>query len=257
MSIMSFLSPPKKAGDVRKQIDEMTAALAKLIAERRELDVTIEAHDQKRGQMLLSSASEEDILALDRQCDLAKLRSERLGLAQFELENRIESARDKAERERLASEHERAAGQIETATKALEASLAALAVAFAELVKAIPAETFLRKYSDRHVPPQQPASPEDVARAILANALYVAEPEIFETQKQRSAFAAYGAGVERVLSVYSFGGGAMLPRNHGLNGEECEIHSAPIAADKLIVGPLRDKARTLREGVAERLEAAE
>jgi hypothetical protein len=256
MGVFSFLQPPKK-GAPGTQIAELEGSLARLRAEHKSVQAIVESHGQKRAEMLLSDASDADIARLDADANLAQIRLERLELVETELVERIESGRAKAEREHLAREHERAAAQIETATKGLEGPINALAVAFAELVKAIPAETFLRKYSDRHVPPQQPASPEDVARTILANALYVAEPEIFETQKQRSAFAAYGAGVERVLSVYSFGGGVMLPRNHGLNGEECEIHPAPIAADKLIVAPLREKARTLRDGVAELLQAAE
>ncbi|MCQ4188117.1 hypothetical protein [Methylocystis suflitae] len=254
MSIMSFLSPPKKAGDVRKQIDEMTAALAKLIAERRELDATIEAHDRTRGQMLLSSATEDDILALDRQCDLAKLRSERLGLAQFELENRIERARDKAERERLAAEHERAASAIEQAAKTLETPVAHLAAAFAALVEAIPAETGATKVFEGHIMPQ-PARPEDVAQAILGNALYAAAPRLFEatTLVRRGMNEQALASVESVIRLYALDNFKI----GGRSGKDPAMLPAPVAADQLIIAPLREKARTLREGVAEHLMAAE
>jgi hypothetical protein len=254
MSVLDFLKVKKSAP--ASQIAEMETSLARLRTERKEFETVVESHGARRADALLSDMADADIAKLDADASLAQIRLERLELAELELVERIERARDKAERERLASEHERAAGQIETATKALEAPLAALAVAFAELVKAIPAETFLRKYSDRHTM-AQPASPEDVARAILGNALYVAAPSIFETQKCRSAFAPYGAGVERALYVSTFGSGLVTPFNKGLIGEECAIHPAPVAADQLIVAPLREKARTLREGVAERLEAAE
>ena len=255
MGVFSFLQPPKK-GAPATQIAALEESLAKLRGEHKSVQAIVESHGQKRAEMLLSDAADADIVRLDAEADLARIRLERLELAELELTDRLERARDKDARERVASEHERAAAAIEEKAKAFEGPINALAVAFAELVKSIPEETFLRKYSDHHTM-AQPASPEDVARAILANAIYVAEPEIFETQNQRSAFAAYGAGVERVLSVYSFGGGVMLPRNHGLIGEECAIHPAPVAADQLIVAPLREKARTLRDGVAERLEAAE
>lgn len=254
MSVLDFLKVKKSAP--ASQIAEMESSLARLRTERKEFETVVESHGARRADALLSDMADADIAKLDADASLAQIRLERLELAELELVERIERARDKSQRERVAGELERAAGQIETATKALEAPLAALAAAFAELVKAIPAQTFLRKYSDRHTMPQ-PATPEDLARVILANALHVEAPSIFEMQKCRPAFSAYGAGVERALHVSTFSNGLVTPYNKGLIGEECEIHPAPIAADQLIVAPLREKARTLREGVAERLEAAE
>ncbi|MBG0801639.1 hypothetical protein IYW40_09095 [Methylocystis sp. H4A] len=255
MGVFSFLQPPKK-GAPATQIAALEESLDKLRGEHKSVQAIVENHGQKRTEMLLSDASDADIVELDKAADLARIRLERLELAELELTDRLERARDKDARDRVASEHERAAAAIEEKAKALEGPINALAVAFAELVKAIPAETFLRKYSDRHTM-AQPASPDDVARAILGNALYVAAPSIFETQKCRSAFAPYGAGVERALHVSTFSNGLMTPYNKGLIGEECAIHPAPVAADQLIVAPLRERARTLRDGVAERLEAAE
>lgn len=255
MSVLDFLKVKKSAP--ASQIAEMEASLARLRTERKEFETVVESHGARRADALLSDMADADIAKLDADASLAQIRLERLELAELELVERIERARDKAERERLASEHERAAAQIETAAKALEGPIAQLAAAFADLVKVIPAETFLRKYSDRHAPPQCPATREDVARVILGNALVIAAPEIFETQKQRPAFAAYGAGVERTLSIYSLIGDVLKPRCAGLVGEECEIHPAPVAAQQLIVTPLRSRARTLRDGVAAHLEAAE
>ncbi|PWB89892.1 hypothetical protein C5688_13715 [Methylocystis sp. MitZ-2018] len=255
MSVFDFLKPPKK-GAPTTQIAELESSLARLRAERKDVEGVVEAHAPQRAAMLLSDAADADIVKLDADADLARIRLERLELAELELTDRLERVRDKSDREQLASEHERADLAIEEKAKALEAPINALAVAFADLVQAIPAETFLEKFSEHHTT-SQPATPEDVGRAILGNALYVAAPSIFEIRKCGRSFSGYGAGVERALNVHTFSNGLVTPHNKGLVGEECEIHQAPSAAQQLIVAPLRQRARALRAGATERFATVE
>ncbi len=139
----------------------------------------------------------------------------------------------------------------------MEKTLAPVAEAFSNLLKVIPEETHIAKPGSAGMPPSA-ATKEDIARAILSNGLFNATPDVFEQTVCPPHLARMGgAAVSRALHVCTFEGGLLTQRNAGLVGEECAIHAAPIAADKLIVTPLRAKARALRDGVAERLQAAE
>ena len=203
--------------------------------------------------MLLSDAADADIVRLDADADLAHIRLERLELAELELTDRLERARDKSERERLASEHERAAAQIETATKALEAPIALLAAAFASLVEAIPTETGVAKDYENHLTPC-PAESIDVAQAIAAAALHSAIPGLFErltlVRRGNGQPLASPAPVARIYDLGSLRIGGRV------SGDPAPL-PAPVAAQQLIVQPLLEKARTLRAGDAAHLEAAE
>ncbi|WP_292532284.1 hypothetical protein [Methylocystis sp.] len=253
MSVLDFLKTTKKT--VASQIEEMQASLVKLRAERKDVEAVVEEHAPKRAAMLLSDASDAEIAQLDAAANLAQIRLERLEIAELQLQDRLERARNKSERERLATEHERAAAAIEEKAKALEGPMNALAAAFDELVKVIPAETFTEKYSDGHLMPQ-PARPEDVARAIVASGIYNNEPRLFELLRavRANTLQQQHTHFEKAMSLYSWDGGRLAP--FGGQGEP-KVFTAPIAADLLIVGPLREKAAALRTGDAELLQAAE
>lgn len=251
MSVFDFLKQPKK-GAPSTQIAELEGALDRLRIELKAAEKIVAEHPEKRAAMLTSAASNADIKKLDADMEDALLSIERLEAAETELITRLEHAKDTAERERLAGEQERAASAIEEKSRALEGPIAALAAAFAELLKAIPADTSIT------VSATQPATSEDVARAILASGLYTALPSIFEMVPCRPHLSRLGgAAVERALFVHTFADGLMTTRCNGLIGEECTIHPASITASGLIVDPLRRRAAALRGGDAERLAAAE
>ncbi|MFO1125109.1 MAG: hypothetical protein U1E25_07395 [Methylocystis sp.] len=256
MGVFSFLQPPKK-GAPATQIAALEESLAKLRGEHKSVQAIVEGHGQKRAEMLLSDAADADIVRLDADADLARIRLERLELAELELTDRLERARDKSERERLAGEHERAAAQIETATKALEAPIAQLAAAFADLVKVIPQETGVAKDFEGFLQ-SQPALPADIAQAILGNALCAAAPNLFEAIKvvSRGANAQPIASAENVLRPYGLSG-LKISSPGRWAGAERQPLSAAEAAQLVIVGPLREKARTLLTGDAELMQAAE
>ncbi|MBG0797556.1 hypothetical protein IYX23_07730 [Methylocystis sp. L43] len=251
MSVLDFLKVKKSAP--ASQIAEMEASLARLRTERKEFETVVESHGARRADALLSDMADADIAKLDADASLAQIRLERLELAELELVERIERARDKAERERLASEHERAAAQIETAAKALEGPIAQLAAAFASLVEAIPTETGVAKDYENHLTPC-PAESIDVAQAIAAAALHSAIPGLFE----RLTLVRRGSGQPLaspapVARLYDLGA---LRIGGRVSGDPAPL-PAPVAAHQLIVVPQREKARALRHGDAERLEAAE
>ncbi|WP_292529436.1 hypothetical protein [Methylocystis sp.] len=248
MSVLDFLKTKKSSPAAA--IQEMQASLERLRAERKEFENVVESHGARRAAMLLSDVADSAIAELDAAAALAQIRLERLEICELELVERIERARDSADRARLAAEFERAAAAIEPATKNLEAAIAPVAEAFATLVRSIPAETFLLKYSDGHTT-AQPANAEALARIILAAALYDACPSIFEMQRQRPAFAGFGGGVERALAIHSLIGDVLVPRLAGLCGEESRILPASDTARLLLVSPLRSKAAALRNGDAE------
>ncbi|RNJ50287.1 hypothetical protein [Methylocystis hirsuta] len=257
MAVFDFLKVEKK-GVPAAQIAELEASLDKLRAERASVQATVENHGQRRVDMLLSDADDGDIVKLDSAAELARIRLERLELAEVELTERIARLRNAAERERRAGEYERAAGQIETAAKALEGPISALAAAFAELIKSIPAETGIDKPPTANFSGRRLATADDIGRAILANGLHAAMSAVFETVACRPHLARMGgAAVERALFVHTFADGLLTTRCNGLVGEECTIDPASITATRLIVEPLRRRAAALRGGDAARLAAAE
>lgn len=245
MGVFSFLALTKKGGPPTSPAD-LEASLERLRDERKQVELIVDSHGQRRADALLSDAADADIVELDKGADLAHIRLERLELAELELVDRLERARDKANRERVAAEYERAASAIEEKAKALQDPINTLAAVFADLVRAIPDDTFLRQFSEFYTCPVA-ASPEGVARAILANAIYAAAPPVFEMRKCHQAFRGYGAGVERALSVHTLRDGVLSPYNKGVAGEECDL--AAVTAENIIVKPLRSKARALRSQV--------
>lgn len=247
MKIIDFLRQPKKPGDMQSQITAMEESISRLSAERREAEKVAEQHAPKRAEMLLSDATEEAILEADHAAEIARLRLERIELAEVELTERLNRARDAAERTRRAAECEHSAAQIEAAVKGLDGPIAALAAAFTELAKSIPAENLIQKYSDGHRY-AQPAAPEDIARALVGNALYVAAPKMFAMARASHVFSGWGAGVERALKVHTYHNDMLTSYNAGLAGEDCTIHDGALFADQIIVGPLRRRAASAREG---------
>lgn len=125
MGVLSFLQLPKK-GAPTTQIGELEASLARLRAEQKSVQAVVESHGQKRAEMLLSDASDADIAKTDTAADLARIRLERLELAELELTERLKRVVDSAERERLARECETAAGKIEAAVSNIEAAASAI-----------------------------------------------------------------------------------------------------------------------------------
>lgn len=252
MGVLDFLRPTRKG---QPQIADLESSLARLRVELNQARDIIEGHGQRRASMLLTDASDHDIAKLAAEVDLAQIRVERLGLAELELIDRIDRARDLSDRNRRAVEAERAADRIEEATKALEASVATLGECFAQLVAALPQRTGLER---RHVGQQflGSATPDEVARAILATALYSVAPGAFETGPSRRPWSG-GAAVERELLVYVQEGDVLSERLLGFNGEGSKIPTASIAAEEMIIGRLRAEAATLREPITEPPVAAE
>jgi len=248
-----FLKPKKS--DRPSRVSDIEAELARLRAERKVVEAAVESHSTRRANLLLTTASDEDIVRLDADANLSRVRLERLELAEVELSDRIDQARSVSDRLRRAVEAERTADRIEEATKALEASLATLGTAFAELVAAIPQRTGLER---RHVGQQLlgPATAEEVGRAVLARALYSVVPGAFETSPSRRPWSG-GAAVEKALLLYVQDGGALSERLLGFEGEGSTIPPASIFAEATIVGRLRAEAAALREPITEPQVAAE
>lgn len=240
MGVLDFLKVKK--GPMQTQIGEIEAQLERLRAERRAAETIVEGHGQKRSDMLLSDASDGDIAHLDADAGLAHIRLERLELAELELQDRLDRARDSVARSTRAAELERAASSIEEKAKSLESAIAALGAAFDDLVRAIPHDAGVQRDCDTMT---KPATPEDVARAVLAQGLFCAAPSIFEMVAARTR-SLRPACVERVLNVYAIRDGTLTRFNNGLVGEECEIAPAPFAAEQFIVAPLRAQAAALR-----------
>lgn len=255
MGVLDFLKVARKASPAAA-IAEMEQSLLRLRIERAQANELVELHAPKRAMMLLSDATEEAILALDREADIARLRLDRLELAEIELQDRIASARDKAERDRRAAEAERAANAISSKTSAVDEAATALAMAFAALVEAIPADLIDTPSRKDGFTVALPASPGEIARAIVAQALATSAPDLFENRPSIRCVA--GASIEKFLRVAAVdSSGRLSPVLEGERGELASISSASSAADRIIITPLRAKAAALRVGENEMPMAAE
>ena len=131
MSIWNFLKVSKKAPAAA--IDEMETSLARLRAEMKEASVVVESHGTRRADMLLSAATEQEIIDADKAAELAALKLERLELAETALIEQIDAARDSSDRSRKATELERAAAAIAAKTQAIDFAAAAFAAAYRQL----------------------------------------------------------------------------------------------------------------------------
>jgi hypothetical protein len=243
MGVLDFLRAPTKKTPTAA-ISEMESQLERLRAELKGANEIVESHGQRRAGMLLTDAADADIAKLDADVALARIRAERLELAEVELEERIAAAKDRASREARAAEAERAADAIEAKALALETAVTALAAAYTDFASAVPSALCLKK--DDNCGAMPPATPADIGRAVLAQGLYAANPNIFDMMTART-LAARPACVERGLFVTTVEDGVLTRFNRGVVGEECAILPTIEAAEAIVTAPLRRLARELRE----------
>lgn len=255
MAILDFLKAPKKAPP-HAQISELEERLQRVVAERHTLEALVESHSATRAAMVYEAdKSEEDILAFDRELDVARLKLERAELVELELLDRIAHARNSDARSRKAGELERAAETIAAKTAPLDAAASAFAAAYRELLSAVPADLVDIRILKPRFSVDGAATPVDIASAIAAQALAASCPELFETHPPH--VRVYGNACAKTLSVLDADTrGRLSPVLPGESGEHASITSAEKAAARFVVDPLRDKARALR-GSAEMKEAAE
>ena len=102
--------------------------------------------------MLLSDVEEATIIAADREAEVAKIRAERLELAELELLDRLEKARDAASRDAIDKERQAAEEKVAAGVKAL-AEYVTLAERIRDIITIVEAveraaETFNRNHSD-------------------------------------------------------------------------------------------------------------
>lgn len=252
MSVLDFLRPAKK-GSPASQIAALESSLQRLRGELKSANETAEAYAPKRAEMLLSESTEEDILALDKQAEMGRLRLERLELAEMALLEQIEAARDSAGRNEKATQLERAAATIASKTSALDEAAAAFALAYQHMLAAVPVDTALQARKPRFLG-DVPATAADIASAIAAQALAAHCPDIFEDRP--SPMRSYGAAIEKILTVRDIDrDGRLSPVLLGERGEMATITTADKAANRIIVDRLREDARRLRDSADVKLAA--
>ena len=158
MAILDFLKSTKKG---TSQITELEGNLQRLRDERRKLEPIVESHGTRRADMLLSAATEQEIVDADKQAELAALKLERLELAEMALLEQIEAARDTDARQRRASAMDAAAAAIAAKTAAVDAAASGFAAAYRELLATIPADLLdVQIRTPRHTQPV-PATSSD------------------------------------------------------------------------------------------------
>ncbi len=243
MGVLDFLKVKK--GPMQTQIGEIEAQLERLRAERRAAETIVEGHGQKRSDMLLSDASDADIAKLDADAVLAQIRLERLELAELELIARLDAARDSVARSKRAASLDASAAAIEVKAQALDVAIGAMASAFEDLVRVIPAE--MSVMIDRNgLSPDSAASPAEIAAAAVAQGLYLAAPKMFE-ERTWSGRRLRSLGVERRLAVRVLDvHGLLIDFLQGAHGENAEILPTSLAAQQILVAPMRLQAATLR-----------
>jgi hypothetical protein len=123
MAILDFLKTKK--GSPAAQIGELEKNLERVRAERVDAEKAVEAYAPRRAQMLLSDVDEATIIAADREAEVAKIRAERLELAELELLDRLEKAREAASRDAIDKERQAAEEKVAAGVRALEEYTAA------------------------------------------------------------------------------------------------------------------------------------
>lgn len=252
MAILDFLKSTKKG---TSQITELEGNLQRLRDERKKLEPIVESHGTRRADMLLSAATEQEIVDADKAAELAALKLERLELAEMALLEQIAAARDSDARQRRASEMDAAAAAIATKTAAVDAAASAFAAAYRDLLSAVPADMIDVRILKPRFSVDGAATPVDIARAIAAQALAASCPELFETHPPH--VRVYGNACAKTLGVLVIDErGRLSPVLAGEHGEKANITSAEKAAERFVIERLREKARALR-GSADVREAAE
>lgn len=182
--------------------------------------------------------------------------ADQIALALTEIDQRIEDAernlrgaRDQEARESRAAELDAAAAAISKRAVALERAVDALATAFNSFVVELPEDFSVER--ERLFPNDQRLSEvgngTDAARAILAGALYLSEPRLFEVSPVEQSYAP--AHCARAIMLRHFdekAGGKLDHRLWGATGEEVDIASVRASTEKHIVSPLLAMARALR-----------
>lgn len=162
-----------------------------------------------------------------------------------EARSRLEIERAGDERERRAASLERAADDLAAKARSLESAVDALAIAAADFIQAIPDDTGI--IIDRNGFAQNDAAtPAELAAAVISQGLCMTAPTLFE-QRNPNSRVLRGAGVERALSVRCLdGNGRISSFLPGRVGEKAEILPTSIAAEQIVVEPLRAQAAALR-----------
>jgi len=240
MSVLDFLKVKKSAP--ASQIAEMEASLARLRAERKEFETVVESHGARRADALLSDMADADIAKLDADASLAQIRLERLELADLELVERIERARDTQQREIEALRCDDIAAKVEQIASRLEKAIDQLAIAADEMTEAIPADLVkMRDYEPTMGIIDQP-NPQRLVAAIVAEAIYKRSPELFRVSND------YLGGVDIALQLYTHNPNRSLSRIVPANADGRKFMLASGAADIHVVQPLRRDAADLRAG---------
>ena len=249
LNILELLKLPKKPGGVAAQIPAIEDSLQKLRAERADIEQKIAAYDATRSDMFLGAATEEQILELDRQHELLKLRLERAGFAEAELEARLAAAKEQSARETTARAYTAAADTVSAELPKIEAAIAAFAAAAnaltTRLSAALPLEMIaLEKDTGNGLP--VPASAQDLARALIAEGLFAAAPNLFETFKPQLVGGRPACASHALRVHFQSTSNAISPFVPGLEGEEAKFESATAAANRLLIERFRKKASELR-----------
>ena len=166
-----------------------------------------------------------------------------------EARQRLTAARDAEVRERRANELEVAAAAISKRAAVLEKSVDALAAAFDLFVAELPEDFSIELErlfpSDQRTPKTGNAT--DAARAILAGAIYLSEPRLFEVCPLEESYAPAHSGRAMMLRHFDEkAGGKLDHRLWGVTGEEVDVASVRASTEKHIVSPLLAMAQALR-----------
>lgn len=239
MAVFDFLKVAKK-GSPATQIAELEASLARLRAEHKSVQAIVESHGPKRADMLLSVVADGDIVKLDADADLMRIRLERLELAEIELAERLDRARDTQQREAEAVRCDDVAAKVEQIASRLEKVIEELAIVADEMVVAIPADVIrMRDYEPTMGIIDRP-NPQQLVAAIVAEAIYKRSPDLFRRSNN------YFGSVQIALQLCTHNPNGSLSYILPENDDGKKFMLASGAADIHVNQPLRRIAADLR-----------
>ena len=243
--------------DLEAAVADLTARRTALAGQLAEAQAANEAAQRQRRALLLREkpADAGELAEADQACRQQEGRKAGLEDALRELGARLEDAaqqladeRERAEREAKARQYETSADQIEALAGRLGALMADAAAVVQEIAGNVPPDACLTRTAEFVHGIQQgrdeAIAGNDIALAILADALHSAVPQTFEIRSASGQLAgtlAFEQALVRWIAV------AGRPARYGWAISEFEPVDAATAARVFASEPLRERAKAIRE----------
>ena len=237
---------------VENELKALEARRASLSTKLTAAELALDAARNTRREHLIDGAEDDNASAQKIEKTIIGAEREAASLADAIAEvdrrlvdgrNRLATENNAELREKVAAERETAAKQVQTVSARLEKVIADVALVFDALTEVIPHGA--AQIYEPGVGPR-PASPHEAARAILAEGLFSASPEMFEVIGRASISETTSVNLQVMHRRREGSLDGRIPKGD----TSVEFLPATQAANAILVEPLRRSAEAIRAGDA-------